>query len=76
MGHINNSNPEIFVQMFNFILHLFAQLFVKRAQRLIHQHQFGFEHQSAGKCYALLLPARQLCRTAVNKISHLNHVER
>jgi len=74
--HEYHSDAEFLVEMLDFELHLFAQLLVERAERLVHQHQFGVENQRAGQRDALLLPARELLRIAVAVGTELNHAER
>ena len=39
----------------DFVLHFLAQASVERAERLVHQHEFWVEDQSAGDGNALLL---------------------
>ena len=43
---------------------MLAQLLVEGAERLVHQHQGGLEHERAGERDPLLLPAGQLGGTA------------
>ena len=59
----------------DFELHVFAQLLVERAKRLVHQHQLGFEHQSARQGDTLLLTARKLRGASPAELAHLNHVQ-
>src|SRR5687768_18115135 len=61
--------------MLDLILHLLAQLLVEGAQRLVHEHQIGIEHEGAGHGYALLLAARQLTGTTVAITRQLDHLE-
>ena len=76
VGHIDHCDPKLMGQVCDLKLHLFAQLFVEGAQRLIHQNQFRFKDQSACQCDTLLLATRQLGRAARDKIAHLNHIQR
>ena len=76
MRDIDHGDSQVLVQRLDFILHVFAQLLVERAQRLVHQHQLGVEHQRPGQRDALLLAARKLRRAAVLELAHLHHVER
>ena len=49
--------PSALVQALDLELHLLAQLLVERAERLVHQHELGLEHQRARQGDALLLAA-------------------
>ena len=52
------------MDVLDLVLHLLAQLLVERAERLVHQHELGLEHQRAGDRDPLLLAARELARPA------------
>ena len=45
MGHVNHGNTQLMGEVRDLELQRLAQLLVERAQRLVHQHQLGFEHQ-------------------------------
>ena len=75
MRHIDDGDAEAFVNVLDLVLHLFAQLLVEGAQRLVHQHQIGLEHQGAGNGDALLLAARQLARAAVAHLRQFDELE-
>ena len=75
MGHIDHGDSQRFVQVLDLELHMLAQLLVQRAQRFVHQHQGGVEHQRARQGDALLLAARKLCGTAADEGAHLHHVQ-
>ena len=60
MGHVNRGDAQIVGQIGDLELQCFAQLLVQRAERFVHQHQFGFEHQRAGQRDPLLLTTGQL----------------
>ena len=62
--------------MLDLVLHVLAELFIKRAKRLVHQHQFRLKHQCAGEGNPLLLTTGQLRRLAIGKVTHLHHVQR
>jgi len=57
MGHVDNGDAKLFVDMLDLVLHMLAQLLVERAEGFVHQHQFRLEHQRAGQRDALLLSA-------------------
>ena len=57
-------------------LHVLAELFVERAERLVHEHDLGLEDERAGKGYALLLAARELVGAARAIAAELHHLER
>ena len=48
------------MQLLDLVLHLLAKLLVERAERLVHQHELGLEHERARERDALLLAAREL----------------
>ena len=75
MRYIDNRHPKIFMNMLDFILHMFAKLFVERTKRFIHQNQFRIKHQCPGQRDPLLLSTRQLRRFPIDKGKHLNHVQ-
>ena len=56
-------------------MHLLAQLLVKRAQWLVHEHQLGLVDQGAGHGDPLLLSTRKLARPAALESPQLDHVE-
>lgn len=62
--------------MLDLELHALAQVLVERAERLVHQHQLGIEHERAGERDALLLAAGELLRVAVAEGLELHHAER
>ncbi len=49
-------------------LHFFAQVFIKRGQRFIHQKNTRRIDDRAGQCDTLLLPTGELFRTAIGEI--------
>ena len=63
------------MNVLDLILHLLAQLLVERAQRLVHQHEVGLEHQGAGHGDALLLAAGQLAGAAVAHLRQFHHLQ-
>ncbi|MCY1298301.1 hypothetical protein D9M70_477820 [compost metagenome] len=63
------------MQIANVELHLLAQLLVKRAEWLVHQHDTRFEDERPGKRHALLLATGELRRAPVGKGRKLHHVE-
>ena len=76
VGHVNGCNAQIMRKAGDLKLHMFAQLFIKRAQWFVHKHQFGFKHQRTRQRDPLLLTTGQLCRAAATKGPHLHHVQR
>ena len=73
--HVHKRHAQAAVQGFQLDLHVLAQLFVECAQRLVHQHQLGVEHQRTGQGHALLLAARHLRGIAAAHVAHLHHVQ-
>ena len=76
MGHVNRCNPKLVRKVSDLELHLFAQLFVERAKRFVHQDKLGLKHQGAGKRDTLLLTTGQLRRATAAKGAHLDHLKR
>ena len=64
VGHVEHRHPEVAVDAPDLVLHFLAQTPVERAERLVHQHQLGLEHQRAGDCHPLLLATRELAGPA------------
>ncbi|OIQ64149.1 hypothetical protein GALL_543010 [mine drainage metagenome] len=60
MRDIDKSQSQFAVQLLEFELHVFAQLFVQRAQGLIHQYQLRVKYQGPCQRHALLLATREL----------------
>ena len=75
VGYVDDCYTEAFMNMFNFVLHLLTQLFVKRTQWFVHQHKVRIKYQSPGNGYPLLLTTRELGRTTIAKRAELYHVE-
>ncbi len=57
-------NPHLSLEFFQIFAKPFANLGVECRQGLVEQKHLGLEHQGAGQCYALFLPARQFARIA------------
>ena len=64
------------MDMLDLELHLFAQVLVQRAEWLVHQHQFGFEHQCTGDGHTLLLTSGKLRRPPVAEAIKADHRQR
>jgi hypothetical protein len=75
VGHIDHGHAQALVQMLDFHLHVFTQLFVECAQGFVHQHQLRLEHQRAGQGHTLLLTTGQLRRVALGESIELNHAQ-
>jgi hypothetical protein len=63
------------VDVLDLVLHLFAQLLVQCAQRLVHENQLGLEDQGSGHCDALLLAPGELAGAPISECAELHHVE-
>src|SRR3546814_11591873 len=61
---INDSQSKSALDSLDLDLQMFAKLTVERAERLVHQHEVGFEHQRARQRDPLPLTARQGVGTA------------
>ncbi|MNM42719.1 hypothetical protein D3C81_535640 [compost metagenome] len=75
VGHVDHGHAQALVQVFDFHLHVFTQLFVECAERFVHQHQLRLEHQRAGQCHTLLLTAGQLRRVTLGEGVELDHAQ-
>ena len=64
------------MKMLDFVLHLLTQILVQGAERFIHEHQVGLEHQRPSNRHPLLLTPRQLSRSSIAEFLQPNHVER
>ena len=73
---VDHRDAEPLVQPAHLELHLLAQLLVERAERLVHQHELGLEHERARDGDALLLAAGKLRRPPRAEAGELHHVER
>ena len=62
MGDEHESDAEIALQGLQLDLHLFAQLQIEGAQRLVEEENLGLVHKRTGQCHALALAAGQLRR--------------
>ena len=76
MRDVDDSNAQLFVNVFYFVLHLLPQILVQGAERLIHKHQVGLEHQRPCHRHALLLAARELAGPTATEVGQANHVQR
>ncbi len=75
MGHVDHGHAQALVQVLDFHLHVFAQLFIECAEGFVHQHQLRLEHQCAGQCHALLLTTGQLRRITLGEGVELHHAQ-
>ncbi|MNR57238.1 hypothetical protein D3C85_1779710 [compost metagenome] len=57
MGDVNNGNAQLLGKALDLVLHLLAQLFVERTERLVHKHQARFENQRPCQGNPLFLAA-------------------
>ncbi|MCY1446067.1 hypothetical protein D9M71_626130 [compost metagenome] len=75
MCDIDHGDTQLAVQTLDLILHLFAQLFVQRPQRLVHQHQLGLEDQCTCHCHSLLLTTGELSRLTCRQVLQVHHLQ-
>ena len=75
MGDVDDRDTEVFVNVFDFVLHLLAEVLVQRTQWLIHQHHLRVKHQGPRYRHALLLTTRQLGRQPVTERAQLYHIQ-
>ncbi|OQA21168.1 MAG: hypothetical protein BWY63_01353 [Chloroflexi bacterium ADurb.Bin360] len=64
MGHIDAGDAQALLNVANLGAHLLAQLGIEVGERLIHQQDLRLHDQRARQSNALLLPARELIRSA------------
>ena len=76
MGDVEHRHPQLAMNAADLVLQLFAQRFVERPQRLVHQHRLRLEHQRPGHRDALLLAAGQLRRAAMAEAFQPHHRQR
>ena len=60
VGDVDHRQPQLALQLAQFMAHVLAQLRVQVGQRLVHQAHLGLRHQRAAQRHALLLAAGQL----------------
>ena len=65
VGHEDEGDADVALQALELDLHLFAQLEVERAERLVEQEHLRLDDEGAGEGDALPLAARQLGGLAV-----------
>ena len=76
MGHHDEGDADLLLQLGQLEAHGLAQFGVERRERLVEQQNLRLFHQSAGKRHALALAARQLIRHARGKVAELHEVKR
>jgi hypothetical protein len=72
MRHVKHRDAQTLLQLLDLDLQLLAQLFVERAERLIHQQHGRLENNRARNRDALLLATRQLARHALAVVLELH----
>ena len=72
VGDVNRGDFEFFVQPADLEAHLFAQIRVQVAQRLVHQKNLRLDHQRARQRDPLLLSAGQLGRIAIFQLRQVH----
>lgn len=75
VGHVDHGHAKALVQVLDLHLHVFAQLFIQRAEGFVHQHQLRFEHQRPGQGHPLLLAAGQLRGITLGEGVQLDHAQ-
>ena len=75
MGDRNRGHAETIVQAADFDLHGFAQLFVQRRKRFVHQQDARFEDDRARQRDALALTAGQLRDPPILITAKLHQIE-
>src|SRR5688572_25866268 len=75
MSHVNRGDTEFFVQPPDLAAHLFAQIRIQIAQRLVHEQNLRLNHQRPRQRHTLLLPAGELGRIAVFQLRQVHDAE-
>ena len=75
VGHVDERDPDLALNSFEFELHDVAEFQVQRAQRFIEEQGTGVIDQGAGQCNPLLLAAGQLCGLAFGEFGQSHHLE-
>ena len=76
VGDEDEGDAELLLQRLQLLLHLFSELEVERAERLVEQQHLGSVHERARERHALALAAGKLRRTALLVAGELDHGER
>ena len=76
VGDENGGLAEVLGQLAELVLQLAADQRVERAERLIHQDDFGIGGQRAGEADALLHAARELAGVALHPVAEADLAER
>ncbi len=74
VGHIHGGRFVLDVQALEFGAHLFAQLRIQRADRLIHQQRLGTAHQRTPDGHALQVAAGQRARPLLEQVLDLQRL--
>ena len=75
MSDIDHGNTDLAVNSFDLNLHLFPQVLVERAERLIQQQNVRIEDETARERNALLLTARKFPRIPVGEFAETHEVK-
>ena len=65
MGDENEGDPRALLDLFQLVLHIFAQFQIEGAQRFVKQKHFGMIDQRPGDGHTLLLTAGETGHTAL-----------
>ena len=76
VGDVDDGHAQPLVDGADLVLHFLAQTAVQSAERLVHQHEFGFEHEGPRDGHALLLAAGKLAGPPVLEAAEAHEVER
>ena len=76
MGHVDERDPDLALDLLQLDLHLAAELQVERAERLVEEQHGGAVDECAGQGNALALAARELVRPVVCPLGQPDQLER
>ena len=75
MGDVEERHIQRLVKLFQLDLHLFSQLEIQSAQRLVQQKNFRLLYDGTGDGDALLLPAGKRCDRALFKAFEIDQLQ-
>ena len=76
VGHVDEGDAELAVELLELELHLLSQLQVECAQRFVEQQHPRAVHERPRERHPLLLSAGELPRAPLCEVAELHHVER
>ena len=75
VGHVHERRPQLGLDPLQLELHLLAELYVQRSQRLVEQQRCRLVDERAGQRHALLLAAGELSRAPILETLELDDAQ-